>query len=88
MECAAHTSRAVDPDSSIVLLDDTARDVQAQAHAGEPPIVDVARTMKAFENHRLILGGNADALVAHAEACLPVLPPEIDNHRRLLRAVL
>jgi hypothetical protein len=49
-----------------MLLDDTPRDVQAQTHAREVPVVDVAGSEKALEHQRLIVAGDAYTAVANA----------------------
>src|SRR6266567_2608930 len=68
--------------------DDTARDVQAQTHAGESSVVDVTAAMETLEDERLILERNADALVRHTEARLVPVAPQADVDRLPVRAVL
>jgi len=66
-----------------VLLNDTARDVQAEAHTRESAIVDVPRAVETLEDQRLVFGRNADALVANAEPRVPVFVSDFHEHRRL-----
>jgi hypothetical protein len=86
VESAAEAGLTLHPDPATVLLDNTASDIQAEAHTGKPAIVNVSRAMEAFEHERLILDGYSDALVTYAHARLPLLPPDIhvDNCARLL----
>ena len=71
-----------------MLLDNPAGDVQPEAHAGEPSIVDVSRAVEALEHQRLILGRYADAQVMHAEPRLTIFRPDGHRDGRWRRTVL
>src|SRR5687768_11957446 len=66
VEGAALADLAGRPDPTAMLLHDAATDVQAQPHAREPAIVDVAAAVEALEQPRQILARYPDALVGHA----------------------
>ena len=61
---------ALQPDPPSVLLDNSARDVQAQAHSGKSAIVNIARAMESLEDERLILDGNSDPVIVNAQPSL------------------
>src|SRR5579864_8444389 len=87
MECAAMAGRALHPHSPAVLLNDTSRDVQAEAHTGKAAIINVAGAMKSLEHERLILDRDTYSLIVDTDSCVITLVPYLYAYWRRWRTV-
>src|SRR5437764_4163884 len=80
VERAARARRPVDPDSTPVLLDDAASDVQTEPHASEAPVIDIPGAMESLEHQWLVLDRNADAAILDCQPHLGIIAPDPQRH--------
>ena len=75
-EGGALAGDALDREGASKLLDDAARDTEAEAEPGVPPVGH--RALEPLEDPLVMLGGHADAVVGHLEARSLVVPLDDD----------
>src|SRR5262249_21327565 len=85
-ERGAHAGLALHPDGAAVRLHDLTNDPKAQP---ESAVISVGlSSMEAFENARLLVGSNADAVITNAKAHFALVHAVDCDENRLVRPKL
>ena len=88
MKCGSTARGAFDPDAAAVGLDDIFHDREPEPGAARVARAVLVDAVEAFEDVRLVVGGDSGAVVGDADAYFPVLARGGDADAEIIRATV